>query len=278
MIENIKKFGPKALISGVIYASGLVLGGILADFLFSIVTLEKFAHLEDAVRLIIGLLVAFFITGLSGAVSGFLGGYSLPLIYQSKGRWGNAWRSAISIGIPYGLSLYPIILVFSIIAFFTEEAPVSTISIGVMLVGAIFGLLASLLMGFMAIGKRGYASLVWAGALGFGIGGAVLGSGLWAFVNSINANGVNSGQWIWAAAGLFGFGLLGGTAWGYVFARLMEPERLPVRPGVSWKRYVVVSVILILLVIFLRPVFAAVGDLLTPQSADLATVLDRESK
>ena len=49
---------------------------------------------------------------------------------------------------------------------------------------------------------------------------------------------------------------------------------MPVRPGVSWRRYAVVSVILILLVIVLRRVFPAMGDLLTPQSADLATVLD----
>ena len=147
MIENIKKYGPRGLISGVIYGFGLVLGGMLSGFLFSIVTLERIAHLEDAVRLIIGLLFAFVITGLGGAVSGFLGGYSLPLIDQSKGRWGNAWRSAISIGIPFGLSLYPIILVFSIIALFTEDAPASTISTGVMLVGAAFGLLASFVDG-----------------------------------------------------------------------------------------------------------------------------------
>ena len=212
MIENIKKYGPRGLKSGLVYASGLVLGGILAAYLFSIVTLERFAHLEDAVRLIIGLSFAFVITGLSGAVGGFFGGYSLPLIFQSKGRWGNAWRSAIIMGIPYGLSLYPIILVFSLIPFFTEEASASSISIAVMLVGAVFGLLASLLMGFLAIGKRGYASLVWAGTLGFGLGGALLGAGLRAFIMSIRSDGVNSGEWIWVAAGLFGFGLIGGTA------------------------------------------------------------------
>lgn len=59
-----------------------------------------------------------------------------------------------------------------------------------------------------------------------------------------------------------------------MFARLVEPDRLPIRSGVSWRRYAIVSVILIVLVIVLRPVFAVVGDLLSSQSAGLATVSD----
>jgi hypothetical protein len=144
--------------------------------------------------LIIGLLFAFVITALSGAVSGFLGGYSLPLIGQSKGGWENAWRSAISMGVSCGLSLYPIILVFSLISYFTGETPASSVPVGVTLVGAAFGILASLLMGFLSIGKRGYASLVWAGAPGFGFGGAVSGCGLWAYVMSIRSAGVIRGS------------------------------------------------------------------------------------
>ncbi len=205
MFENIRKSGPRSLTDGVIYGSGLILGGILGGFLFNIITLERLAHLDGAVRLIIGLLSAFVITALSGAVSGFLGGYSLPLIGQSKGGWGNAWRSAISMGVTCGLSLYPIILALSLISYFTEEAPASGASVGVTLVGAVFGILVSLLMGFLSIGKRGYASLVWAGAPGFGFGGAVLGFGLWAYVMSIRSAGVDSGSgygsdrpvWVW---------------------------------------------------------------------------------
>ena len=114
MMENIKKFGPKGLISGLFYGFGLVLGGILSEVLFGTANLERYAHLEDAIRLLIGILLAFVITGLGGAVSGFIGGYSLPYVNPTRSRWGNAWRSAISIGIPFGLSLFPILLVFSL--------------------------------------------------------------------------------------------------------------------------------------------------------------------
>lgn len=278
MIENIRIHGPRGVISGLFYGFGLVLGGFLSSFLFRIVTLDSIAHLNDAVRLLIGILLAFVINGLGGAVGGFTGGYSLPLIDQTRGRWGNAWRSAFSIGLPYGLSLYPIILVFSLFAFFTVEVPYTGVSIAIMLVAAVFGVLASLLMGMLVIGRRGISRLVWAGILGFAVGGAILGSCLWAYLFSIRSGGVNSGQWLWVVIGLFAFGLVGGGAWGYVFARLVGLERSPIRRGFSWRRFAVMSVVLILLVIILRPVFAAVGDLLTPQSAGLGTVLDSGTK
>ena len=250
----------------------------MAAFLFSVVTLERIADLNETARLLIGVILAFVIAGLGGAVGGLTGGFSLPRPDQNRPRWGYAWRSAISMGIPFGLSLYPVLLVFSLLAFFNADAPSRIAAVALMIIGVIFGTLASILMGFLSIGRRGFASLVWAGAVGFGLGGAGLGIAFRLYVYSISNTGLESGQGLWAILGIFLFGLAGGTAWGYVFARLAEEEPSLVHPPISRKRIAVVAIPIILMVIILRPVFAAVGDLLTPQIADLATIMDSDTE
>ena len=278
MSEKLKRYGPHALRSGLVYGAGLILGSALVTFLFSVIKLEIIADLNEAVRLLIGVILSFVIVGLGGAVSGFAGGFSLPQLDQSRSRWGYAWRSAISMGIPFGLSIYPVLLVFSLLALFNADAPSEIIAVALMIVGAVFGILASLLMGFLSIGRRGLSAFVWAGAVGFGLGGGVLGIALRSYIFSIRNAGLESGRGLWVLLGVFIFGLAGGTAWGYMFSRLADEERSPIRPASSWKRWAVVTVLLIMMVVFLRPVFAAVGDLLTPQSAELARTLDKDSE
>jgi phosphatidylserine/phosphatidylglycerophosphate/cardiolipin synthase-like enzyme len=278
MIEKLKRYGPQAVRSGLIYGVGLLVGAGLASLLFKVVTLERFADLSEAVRLLIGVVLAFVIAGLAGAVGGLAGGYSLPRPDKNRPRWGYAWRSAISVGIPLAVSLFPLLLVFSLIAVFNSEDPGTILVAFISILGVVFGILASIIMGVLSIGRRGFSSFVWAGAVGFGIGGSALGIALRFYVYSIRATGLESGQGLWALLGFFAFGLAGGTAWGYVFARLADEERPPSRPKRRWLRYAAVGLFLVLTFIFLRPVFAAVGDLLTPQSAQLANVLDEDTE
>jgi phosphatidylserine/phosphatidylglycerophosphate/cardiolipin synthase-like enzyme len=278
MSEKLKRYGPQAVRSGIAYGVGLLIGVGLAAFLFRVITLERFADLDQGTRLLIGVIFAFVIAGLAGSVSGFVGGYSLPRPDNNRPRWGYAWRSALSKGIPLAFALYPILLVYSLIAFFNPGDP-GTISVAAtMLIGVVYGILASILLGLLAIGRRGFAPLVWTGAVGFGIGGILLAVGLRAFIYSIRDTGLESGQGVWGLLGFFAFGFAGGAAWGYVFARLADEGRSPMQSPRSWKLYAAVALFLILTVIFLRPVFAAVGDLLTPQSAGLAMVLDEDTE
>ena len=108
MIEKLKRYGPQSLRSGLAYGVGLLVGAGLSAFLFSVITLESISDLDEAVRLLIGVILAFVIAGLAGAVGGFAGGYSLSRLDDTRPRWGYAWRSAISISIPLALSLFPL--------------------------------------------------------------------------------------------------------------------------------------------------------------------------
>jgi len=139
MKKKLKRYGPRALKSGLFYSAGLILGTGLAAFLFSVVTLERIADLNETARLLIGVILAFVIAGLGGAVGGLTGGFSLPRPDQNRSRWGYAWRSAISMGIPFGLSLYPVLLVFSLLAFFNADAPSRIAAVALMIIGVIFG-------------------------------------------------------------------------------------------------------------------------------------------
>ena len=278
MGEKPKRYGPQALRSGLAYGVGLTLGAMFAGFLFRVTRLELFTDFEAGARLLIGLILAFVIAGLAGVIGGFAGGYSLIQIDQGRPRWGYAWRSAISIGIPFGLSLYPILMIFSLLAFYNADDP-GTIAVGsFVIVGVLFGIMASAMMSLLSIGRRGFSSLIWAGMIGFGLGGSALGLFLRLYIYSIRNAGVGSGQRLWALLGFFAFGLLGGIAWGYVFARLGDEERPPISRTSSKRRWVVLIVVIIILVIILRPVIAAVGDLLTPQSANLARVLEEDAE
>ena len=278
MRTNLRLYGPQALRSGLGYGLGLLLGAGLASILFNVITLESFADLNQVTRLVIGIVLAFVIAGMAGAVGGYAGGYSLPLLDNAKSRWANAWRSAFSLSIPLALSLYPLLLIISLIAFFNADDP-GTVSIStIILVGVLFGILASVLMGLMAVGRGGLSALIWAGAVGFGIGGGLLGIGLRLFLYSIDDTGLDTGQTLWVLLGFFGFGLAGGSAWGYEFARLADEARPQTHPRRKWLRVVAFSGFFLLTVVFVRPLFSAVGDLLRPRSANLIRVFDEDGE
>ena len=159
MTSNWKLYGPRATRSGLFYGIGLIFGSLLASFFFRIITLEGFSDFGEAARLLMGILLAFVIAGLAGAVGGFVGGYTLPRPDPRRKNWGYGWRSAISIGIPLGLSLYPVLLIFSLIAFFNANDPGTIGTVALMVMGVVFAiarwlLRPLLLRGLVALSKR----------------------------------------------------------------------------------------------------------------------------
>ena len=86
--------------TGLAYGGGLMVGNIVSQLLFNVLSPKPYGSLDEEARLIIGIVLVMFITGLGGAIGGFLGGLTLPVIGETKGKYSFAWRSAISVGRP----------------------------------------------------------------------------------------------------------------------------------------------------------------------------------
>ena len=138
-------------------------------------------------------------------------------------------------------------------------------------VGMFMGALIGLLLGLTTVGWRRTGSVILASVAGFGLGGAVLGAGIWAYLGSAPPGGLYEGDHILLLIGLFVFGLLGGLAIGFAFDRLARKEAgftsTPLRP---WIR-LVFSGLLVLFALFLLiqllPLLAFASDILTPRAA-----------
>ena len=171
--------------TGLAYGGGLMLGNIVSQLLFSVLSPEPYGSLGEAARLIIGIVLVMVVTGLGGAIGGFLGGWTLPVIGEPKGKYGFAWRSAISLGIVYGIFL--LLAVFGISMLTMRDAafmPVGPFMKVYLLVGMIMGALIGLLLGLTTVGWRRTGSVIIACIAGFGLGGAALGAGIWAYLGS----------------------------------------------------------------------------------------------
>lgn len=127
-----------------------------------------------------------------------------------------------------------------------------------LLVGMIFGALIGLLLGLTTVGWRRTGSVIVAGIVGFGLGGAALGAGIWAYLGSTPPGGLYEGDHISLLIGLFAFGLLGGLAIGFAFDRLVRKDTgLRSKPLPSWLRAVLFALLglfALWLFIQLRPV------------------------
>ncbi|MCP4358510.1 MAG: hypothetical protein GY796_10885, partial [Chloroflexi bacterium] len=266
--------------SGLAYGFGLALGNTFSVLIFQLAPTEQFLVGSPAAKLVQGILWAFFIMGIGGFLGGGIGGYTLPAIGRGKGRWGYAWRSGITFGIGYGLLVFPVILITSLLSFYDiSSTPFYVFSLTYGLIGIVFGLIMGLSLGVWTIGRR-FPPITWMSAVGFGLGGTVLGYTVWAYILEVTNGQVADGSWWLLLVGVFGFGGLGGTALGFAYHRLAAQTNgdiVPVR-GLSLsgrrRRWAIIGGILFLIALLIRPTIAAVGDLLTPRDAALSAVLD----
>ena len=260
------------LITGLAYGGGLMLGDVLAQVLFSVLSPEPYGSLGEAARLVIGIVIVMVVIGLAGAIGGFLGGWALPIIGEPRGRYGYAWRSAISIGLVYGTFL--LLAVFALSTLTMRDAafmPPGPFMNAYLFIGLIFGAFAGAVLGLITVGWRKTGSVFLASVIGFAVGGAALGLGIWAYLGSAPPGGLREGTWLYLLLGLFGFGFFGGLAIGFAFDRLRRRDTgavsAPLRP---WIRYVLIGVIVVLsiqLLIQLRPLLSFAVDILTPRAS-----------
>lgn len=268
-------------ISGLAYGLGLLVGNIVSYFLFQLVPADWFLlGNSPALRLVMGVLLAFFISGLGGLLGGCIGGWSLPTIGQGKGRWGYIWRSGITFGFGYGLLLFPVILIIALLSFYDiNSTPIYVFSAIFGLVGVIFGVIMGISLGLWTAGRRFSPITQWSTA-GFSLGGLALGAAIWQFVFNIANGDPASGPHHWLLLGLFMFGGLGGIGLGLAYHRLAEGAEGPLLPIRSlsltgWRRrWLIVASVLLVIALLIRPALVAIGDLLTPIDAGISPVLE----
>ncbi|UCG24369.1 MAG: hypothetical protein JSW55_19985, partial [Chloroflexota bacterium] len=247
--------------TGLAYGGGLMLGNIVSQILFSILSPEPYGMLGEAARLLIGIVLVMLITGIGGALGGFLGGWTLPIIGQPRGKYGYAWRSAISLGLVYGSFL--LLVVFALSALTMRDAafmPAGPFMKVYLLIGLVSGALIGLLLGLTTVGWRRTGSVIVASLVGFGFGGAAFGAGIWAYLRSAPPGGIREGDQILVLMALFSFGLLGGLAIGFAFDRFARKDKghkpAPMGPWMRYSLIVLAALFALLVVMQLRPVLA----------------------
>ena len=270
----------RALIkSGLAYGGGLLLGHGISFILFNIISPKAFTSGNAVLAIVVGLLLAFLITGIGGIVGGFIGGYMLSPVGVGQGRWGYAWRSGVTFGIGYGLLLFPIGLVVSLLSFADiENVPAYVFSVIFGLIGALFGLIMGGSLGVWTVGRKFGPITRWA-ALGFGIGGIFMGYFLRLYIFSLTV-GIDGGTPLWNWLGLLLFGFAGGIGLGYAYyhedKRIKEELDRSKEPRIPHRlrRWLIAIGLFLLFLSVLRPIIAEIGDLMTPIDAELSPILD----
>ena len=280
MVMEIQQKHKQILSTGLAYGLGLLLGNAISLFIFAYFPAEYFLTGNQVARLVRGILLAFVISGIGGLVGGAIGGWTLPTVGFDKGRRGDAWRSGVTFGIGYGFLIFPVILIISLLSFYDiSSTPFYVFSIIFGLVGVIFGIIMGLSLGLWTVRRRFYLITRYS-ALGFGLGGMVLGYGSWRHIFAVVEGSVVSGPWLWSVFGFLFFGGFGGAGLGYAYAltaerasEVLSPVRHVTRR--SWvRRWSIIGGVLLVLALLVRPVLSAAGDLLTPIDAGLSPVLD----
>ncbi|MBP6470163.1 MAG: hypothetical protein KBE23_15890 [Chloroflexi bacterium] len=268
------------LLSSFAYGAGLLIGNVFSFFLFDQIPANWFLYGNPAARLIVGVLLAFFVSGLGGLLGGAVGGWTLPPLGQGKDRRGNAWRSGVTFGVGYGLLLFPVILIVSLLSYYeVVYTPVFVFGLLFGVIGLIFGSIMGASLGLWTVGRHFRPITGWS-ASGFGLGGIFLGATIWYFVFSLEQGLVSFGPYGWLLAGLFLFAGLGGLGLAVAYQRLemqvdtvLAPVRALTQQG--WRRrWTIAAVVLLLLAVLFRPLVSALGDVLTPIDAGLSAVLE----
>ena len=281
MTTNLQPKFKSVLKSGFAYGAGLLLGNALTILIFQSVSPEWFLSSENqGLRLLQGILLAFVIAGLGGFLGGCIGGFTLPSIGAGKGRWGYAWRSGITFGFGYGILIFPLVLILTLLSFYDiSSTPAYVFSIVYGFIGVVFGVIMGLSLGAWTIGRR-FPPITRYAAFGFGCGGLVLGYTLWVFIFAVTEGQLQFGPWWILVIGFFLFAGLGGAALGKVYHQLASESKGSVTPAfhISFsgkvRRWAIIGAIVFALLLFTRPLIAAIGDLLTPVDAALSPVLD----
>lgn len=107
-MNEYRKHLKAALITGLGYGMGFVVGVILIELVFDVGLLESIADDFESQRLYVGLFILFSAIVLGGALAGLTGGLFFGYTLGTKNRNQFISRSALGVGIGYGVVLLPI--------------------------------------------------------------------------------------------------------------------------------------------------------------------------
>ena len=272
MSNNLKQHLRSSLISGLGFGLGFLLGTLFTSLIFSSGLLELASEQVVRGRLITGIILVIFSISLGGAVAGAIGGLSLTYANKSHSRVGFAWRGALSMGPSYGAIVLPLTIVVFGMAFyeFITTSPLSIIA-PMMVMGAIFGLLSGIILGFLTVGWDAWRVII-INTLGFGVAGAIFGRNIWIYF--FGPEGLREATWIFFLA-IFLFGGIGGAALGSLYSwlelRTDEPSlfsRLLTRyRSLKWASQILVLVLLVILGLAIRSLL-----LMSPLAAQQAAL------
>lgn len=223
-MSRIKIHALNSLIGALAFGLGFLFGLFLAFLLFRYNLLNPALELITAGRLYLGIALVLLFVGLAGAIGGAIGSVALAYMGQTSNRSGYAWRAALAFGLSYALILLPLTLTLALIAFYelAESSPIM-LMIPLGIIGAIFGAVSGLIFGLLTVKWESWRVLL-AGAIGFALGGAGFGYGLWGFF--FGPPGVQTGNWT-LFAGFFAFGAFGGGALGFGYSWLTHRVAKP---------------------------------------------------
>jgi len=250
----------QALVSGVAYGVGLVLGNLIFYPLFQSLSLDNLSTRLQAYRTLIGVFIAFITFGSGGALGGFIGGLTLPVLERPRKYWGYAWQSAFSLGLAFASIILLLILMFSLIS--------GTPGIFFIIAGGVFGALVGAVLGLTTFGLRRSKPVLLASVAGFALGGIGLGYGILAYMSANIAGSLDRDKYLPLLAGLFIFGLAGGCALGYAYSQpetgTQTGEKRTRSPRIVFTGYVLISALLVMTLYTLRPVIVGLWEFFTP--------------
>ena len=222
-MNKYRKHLKAALITGLGYGLGFVIGIIFIELVLSIGLLESIANDFENQRLYVGLFILFSVVVLGGALAGAIGGLILSVAVGAKDRKRRVARSALGIGIGFGVVLLPIMGLVAMLAMYNAgDASPAGFVIAMGVVGAIFGLVAGLMTGTIPA-KINFRRVTGMAALAFGLGGIAFGFGLWHYFYTLYESGAATFELLLA---FFVFGGVGGCVLGWIFSLDQEQAAL----------------------------------------------------
>lgn len=266
----------KVLTTGLAYGVGLVVASVVAQLLFWLIE-RGWKEISDTPRdLILGLLVVVIVQLFVGGIAGFIGGWTLPVIGRERGKYGYAWRSAITFGLVYGTLLFILVLLISLMTMtdapFQEPSEYATTF---MFLGVIVGALYSLLLGLATVGLRRVGWVLLGGFLGFGLGGFGFGYGLWAYLSAAPVGEVAQGPHLYLILGLAVFGFLGGVGLSWAYTQLAKRDEVkPLSLGWRLAGIGILAIVLVLIINAIKPLLGAAAQVLTPREAKFSSSIE----
>ena len=212
---------PPFLKSALGYGSGFVIGALLIIILFNnpitVLLIRLLGQLQLLLYVLFSLFLIVVIAGLGGAAAGGIGGWVLGGLANLGERRRFMWRSAISFGVANLVMVLPVVVMTAVVGFLNADLnnDYSKLPTLLSVYGLVYGAISGLLLGWLTVGLRQTTRVLLAAVFGFGLGGWLLGSGLFYYIRLDSPSRLVTVLFI--CIFVFLFGLIGGGAIGFAF-------------------------------------------------------------